>query len=85
MTTIIFLISGLVIGGFAAWFIASSQKQKQYSQVVTELEKRASGAEARLEELRYQVQQRDTELTQIRSELTAATGPEGTKLEDSEE
>ena len=71
MTTIIFLISGLVIGGFAAWFIASSQKQKQYSQVVTELEKRASGAEARIEELRRQVQQRDTEIVQVRNELDA--------------
>jgi DNA recombination protein RmuC len=83
VTTIIFLVSGLVIGGFAAWFIASSQKQKQYSQVVTELEKRASGAEARLEEIRHQVEQRDTELTQIRSELTAEKSLKA-KLEESE-
>lgn len=83
MTAIIFLISGLVIGGGAAWFIASSQKQKQYSQVVTELEKRASGAEARIEELRQQVQQRDNELTQIRSDLTTERSLKA-KLEESE-
>ena len=71
MTTIVFLVSGLVIGGAAAWFIASSQKERQYSQVVTEIEKRASGAEARIEELRQQVQQREAELSQLRSELTA--------------
>jgi DNA recombination protein RmuC len=83
VTAIIFLISGLVIGGGAAWFIASSQKQKQYSQVVTELEKRASGAEARIEELRQQVQQRDNELTQIRSDLTTERSLKA-KLEESE-
>ena len=60
MTTVIFLIIGLVIGGVAAWFIASSQKQKQYSHQVAGLGERASGAEARIEELRQQVQQRDT-------------------------
>jgi len=83
VTTILFLISGLVIGGIIAWFIASSQKQEQYSHEVTELEKRASGAEARLEELRHQVEQRDAELTQIRSELTAERSLKA-KLEESE-
>jgi DNA recombination protein RmuC len=69
VTTIIFLISGLVIGGAAAWLIASSRKQKQYSHDITELEKRASGAEARLEELRQQIRQRDAEIVQVRNEL----------------
>jgi len=71
VTTVIFLIIGLVIGGVAAWFIASSQKQKQYSHQVTGLGERASGAEARLEELRQQVQQRDTVIAQVRNELDA--------------
>jgi DNA recombination protein RmuC len=71
VTTIIFLILGLVIGGVAAWFIASSQKQKHYSHQVTELGERASGAEARIEELRHQVQQRDTEIARMRNELDA--------------
>jgi DNA recombination protein RmuC len=71
VTTIIFLILGLVIGGVAAWFIASSQKQKQYSHQVAELGERASGAEARIEELRHQMQQRDNEIVQVRNELDA--------------
>jgi DNA recombination protein RmuC len=71
VTTIIFLILGLVTGGVAAWFIASSQKQKHYSHQVTELGERASGAEARIEELRHQVQQRDTEIARMRNELDA--------------
>ena len=83
MTTIVFLVSGLVIGGAAAWFIASSQKERQYSQVVTEIEKRASGAEARIEELRQQVQQREAELSQLRSELTAERSLKA-RLEESE-
>jgi DNA recombination protein RmuC len=79
VTTIVFLISGLVIGGFAAWFVV----QKQYSHQLTELEKRASGAEARIEELRQQVQQRDAELAEIRNELVAERSLKA-KLEESQ-
>ncbi len=78
--TIIFFIVGLAIGGIGAWLIASSRQQKKHSEQIagiqashvnqlTELEKRASGAEARIEELRQQIQQRDSEINQTRAEL----------------
>jgi DNA recombination protein RmuC len=80
MEIIIYLILGMVIGGIAAWLIASSRQQKKYAEQmaeiqsshanqITETEKRASGAEARLEELRQQVQQKDSDINQIRNEL----------------
>lgn len=79
---IIFLILGLVIIGITAWLIASSRQQKKsakqvadlqtsYSNQITELEKKTSSAEARIEELRQQVQQRDSKAIQIRGELDA--------------
>ncbi len=82
MEIIIYVILGMVIVGIAAWLIASSRQQKKYAEQmaeiqsshanqITETEKRASGAEARLEELRQQVQQKDSEITQIRDDLDA--------------
>lgn len=80
MTIIAYILLGVIIGGISAWFISSSREQKRYaeqkatiqsshSNQITELEKRASRAEAMVEELRQQVQQRDVEITQIRNEL----------------
>ena len=80
MTIIAYILLGVIIGGISAWFISSSREQKRYaeqkatiqsshSNQITELEKRASRAEATVEELRQQVQQRDVEITQIRNEL----------------
>jgi DNA recombination protein RmuC len=79
-STIGLFLLGLIIGGIGAWFVASSQRQKKnaeqiaaiqasHANQITELEKRASGAEAIIVELRQQVQQRDTEITRIRGEL----------------
>lgn len=56
MTAIGFLIIGLLIGGIVAWLIASSK---------------AKSAEAVNNELRQQIQQRDSEINQIRIELDA--------------
>ena len=80
MEVIIYIIIGIIIGGIGAWFVASSHRQKKnaeqiaaiqasHANQITELEKRASGAEAIIVELRQQVQQRDTEITRIRGEL----------------
>jgi len=80
VTIIAYILLGVIIGGISAWFISSSREQKRYaeqkatiqsshSNQITELEKRASRAEAMVEELRQQVQQRDVEITQIRNEL----------------
>lgn len=54
--TIIFSLTGLVIGGVVAWLIASSK---------------AKSAVAVVGELRQQIQQKDTQINQIRSELDA--------------
>lgn len=78
MTTniIVFLILSFIIGGLVAWFLARARLQEKlanlqasYLNQITELEKRASGAEARIEELRQQVQQRDSDINQMRGEL----------------
>jgi DNA recombination protein RmuC len=82
MESVVYVIAGIIIGGAGAWFIASSLRQKKYAEQtagiqalhanqITDLEKRASGAEARVEELRQQGQQRDAELSQTRNELNA--------------
>jgi len=69
MTEIIYLILGIIIGGIASWFIASSRLHKNYSGQITELEKKASSAEARIEELRQQHIQKESDLNNLRKEL----------------
>jgi DNA recombination protein RmuC len=80
MESVVYVVAGIIIGGISAWFIASSHHQKKYAEQtsgiqsshanqITDLEKRASGAEARVEELRQQGQQKDEELGQTRNEL----------------
>jgi DNA recombination protein RmuC len=79
---IAYIVLGVIIGGIGAWFIASFRLQKRgaehiaeiqssHANQVTELEKRAGGSEARIEELRQQVQVRDSEIGRMRNELTA--------------
>jgi len=80
MELIVYIVLGIIIGGLVVWFLAKSRFQgvytKQiadlqvsYSNQITDLEKRASGAEARIEELRQQIGQSESELTQVRNEL----------------
>ncbi|MCL5062470.1 MAG: DNA recombination protein RmuC [Nitrospiraceae bacterium] len=80
MMEIIFLVAGLVIGGIAAWFVAKSRLQGDYSQKISqvqsdysgkiaEIEGRAKSAEAVVNELRQQIHQRESDINQIRSEL----------------
>jgi DNA recombination protein RmuC len=80
--TIVLFILGSVIGGISAWLIAYSIQQKKciervsdiqssYSNQITDLEKKVSRAEATIEELRQQVQRRDSEINQTRTELDA--------------
>lgn len=82
MESVVYVIAGIIIGGAGAWFIAFSLRQKKYAEQtagiqalhanqITDLGKRASSAEARVEELRQQGQQRDAELSQTRNELNA--------------
>jgi DNA recombination protein RmuC len=77
---IVLTILGLSIGGIVAWFIASFRLQKKYAEQIagiqasylsqcTELEKKAGVSEARIEELRQQVQMRDAEIDWTRTEL----------------
>ncbi|MEW6067322.1 MAG: DNA recombination protein RmuC [Nitrospirota bacterium] len=75
MTEIIYIVVGLmiglIIGGSVIWLLAKARFQGVYTKQISEIEKRASGAEARIEELRQQIQQRESELRQIRIELDA--------------
>jgi len=80
METIAYIILGIIAGSLAVWFIAKARIQTVYNQQISvlqkeqsdrlvELEGRAKSAEAVNTELRQQIQQRDTEINQIRSEL----------------
>jgi DNA recombination protein RmuC len=80
MESVVYVVAGIIIGGIGAWFTASSHHQKKYAEQtaglqsshanqISDLEKRASGAEARVEELRQQGQQKDEELGRTRNEL----------------
>lgn len=71
MEIILYFIVGAIIGGIIAWFIISSRSQRDYAEKINVIEKRASSAEARTEELRQQIQQRESEIMQIRNELDA--------------
>ncbi|WP_203472779.1 DNA recombination protein RmuC [Dissulfurispira thermophila] len=75
-----FLIIGLLIGGIVAWFIAKSRLKGEHSQQIyqihadysrqlTEIEGRAKGAEAVVNELRQQIQQKESDINQLRAEL----------------
>ena len=98
MELIAYIILGILIGGVVVWLLAKARFQglyaKQigdlqvsYSSQITDLEKRASGAEARVEELRQQVGQKVSEISQVRKELEVETTSKVeafTRLEESQ-
>jgi len=76
----LYVIIGILLGGISGWFIASSLQQKKYmgqiaglqssyTNQIAELREKASGAEARIEEIRQQLQQKESEIDQTRDEL----------------
>lgn len=85
MTEAIFLIIGLAVGGAAVWFFASFRFHARYSRQIAdmrsehlssiaEIEGRARGAEAVVNELRQQVQQRESDINRIRDDLDNERG-----------
>jgi DNA recombination protein RmuC len=77
---IVYICIGLLAGGLTAWFLARARfqgsctkqitdLQSSYSHQITDLEKQASGSEARIEELRQQLQEKESEKEHIRAEL----------------
>jgi DNA recombination protein RmuC len=98
MELIAYIILGILIGGVVVWLLAKarfqgiytkqiSDLQISYSNQITDLEKRASGAEARVEELRQQVERKDSEISQVRKELEVETTSKVeafTRLEESQ-
>lgn len=79
-TIIVFLILSFIIGGLVAWFLVKARLQGIYTRQIadlqigfsnqlTELEGKARSAEAVVNELRQQVQQRDSDINQMRGEL----------------
>ena len=94
MEYVVYICIGLLIGSLTAWFLArarlrgtyikqAADLQASYADQVTELEKRASGAEARIEELRHQIQQKDSEASHLRNELDSERAIKA-KLEESQ-
>ncbi len=66
-----FILLGLIIGVIIGWLIAKVRQHKNYSDIISELEKKVSSAEAIVEERSRQIQQRDDEINQLRRELNA--------------
>jgi DNA recombination protein RmuC len=71
MTTIGFLILGIIIGGLVVWFLAKARFQGIYTKHLAELEGNVKSAEAVNSELRQQIQKKDSDIIQIRDELDA--------------
>jgi DNA recombination protein RmuC len=71
MELVAYMILGIFIGGLIVWFLAKARFQGIYTKQLAELEGNARSAEAVNAELRQQIQQRDTEINQIRNELGA--------------
>jgi DNA recombination protein RmuC len=79
---IAYIIMGIIIGGVVAWFWARSRLQGIYTKQIADLqmgyskqladtEGKAKYAEAQVNELRQQTQQKELEINQIRNELDA--------------
>ncbi len=76
------VIIGMLIGGAGAWFVASSHQQKKHSEAlanlqsshlseITDLRERAGGAEARIQEIRHQLEQKESEIDRTRHDLNS--------------
>lgn len=81
METAAYIITGVIIGGFTVWIIASSRLkefysrenadlQMNFSKQLAEAEGKAGGAAVVLSDLRERVADKDAELVKIRAELT---------------
>ncbi len=87
MSEAVILIAGVIIGGGAVWFIASSHLQKKFSARIAECEGRARGAEAVVGELRQHMDEKSHDLQQARTDLEAEKSSRieaATKLEASQ-
>ncbi|HXX57893.1 MAG TPA: DNA recombination protein RmuC [Thermodesulfovibrionales bacterium] len=69
MMTIGIIIISLIAGAVLAWLVATSRQQKKDADQIAELERRAGSAEAVNNELRQQMDKRETSLEQTRAEL----------------
>jgi DNA recombination protein RmuC len=80
MELILYIILGIVIGGLVTWFLARARFEGIYTKQIADLqmgfsaqladvEGKAKYSEAQVNELRQQVQQGDSEITKLRSEL----------------
>jgi DNA recombination protein RmuC len=65
MELILTLLIGLIIGGIAAWFIASSRAAASASQRSRELETQIATSEANLNSVRVQLQEKNAELARF--------------------
>lgn len=69
MVEIGFLILGILVGGIVVWFLAKTHFQGVYTSQIAEVEGNLKGAEALNIELRKQIEQKESEISQIRNEL----------------
>ena len=81
--TVVYIVAGLIIGGIFSWLIAAAR----YTKKITEVESRATSAEAIKNELRQQLEQKNSEIERVMNELDSEKQQkvEGlTRLEESQ-
>ena len=71
MTTWLFLISGLVVGGIVAWLLASARSRSLFEAQVREATNRAIAAETTAQGLQQQQEKSQTEIEGLRHRLEA--------------
>ncbi|HXG53097.1 MAG TPA: DNA recombination protein RmuC [candidate division Zixibacteria bacterium] len=69
MSELVFVSLGLLAGGAIAWFWASARARGAFARHAAELEGRARAAEGLRDELREQIERRESELSSLRSAL----------------
>lgn len=69
MQSLILIIAGVIIGGIIGWLLGAHRARTETINKITESERRASEAEARLAVIQSQLQQTVQEETQLRNRL----------------
>lgn len=69
MNEVLLIAFGVLAGGLIAWFWATARTRASFTRHVAELEGRARVAEGLRDELRQQIERRDSELSSLRSAL----------------
>jgi DNA recombination protein RmuC len=69
MSETAFLVIGILLGGTVAWVLLKGRLEKTYSEKLKDAESKRAASEALVTELKHQVAQKDSELSEVRNNL----------------